>query len=486
MRSLVCLLLVLFLVNVQAKVYRWVDKDGDVHYSDNKPKDDKNVTEKHVGSKSSSPSTTYSKNTDLEKFKEKEVDTNKAIQASSTSPVRVALEKVVYELEKDKGGRNVVGRDYFTAHCRIGKGRNRGGLTWTKGRTVVDARTYKQHFNRIFIDNGYNAIENKPVLFSGQQAHSAEITIAAIIKDIRVNNCYTSSKNRERRSTFAYVKVKWFAFDVLNRKVVFEGVSEGSNLVRRVKNSPDNHYLTKFNAFDNALTNILANKEFSDLVGGSEGSQSVSKIVGTETDVQLSMPIHYGDKSKDFSNSLIQLKEATVTIRSTAGHGSGFILSKDGYVLTNAHVVADAKKVLVIIGKEEFLADVVRVNRLRDVALLKMHGVNNLAQLSLAVGKIGIGEEVYLIGTPLNEKYSNTVTRGIISASRILDDKQSYYQTDAAINPGNSGGPAVNKYGEVIGIAVAGLFNRSGSSVNINFLIPIDDAVKVLNINKSN
>ena len=88
----------------------------------------------------------------------------------------------------------------------------------------------------------------------------------------------------------------------------------------------------------------------------------------------------------------------------------------------------------------------------------------------------------FTFGTPLSEKLSSTVTRGIISANRFLEDKQAYYQTDASINPGNSGGPAVNKFGEVIGIAVAGLINRSGSSVNINFLIPIEEAIKTLNI----
>ena len=481
MRVVLLLSLLLISIHVQAKVYRWVDQDGDVHYSDNDPKGSKSKIE----GKSTSKTNNYTSSKRLEKYKEREVETKQPINASSESPTRVALEKVVFELENDKGGKNVIGRDYYTTHCRPGKGRYQGGLTWSQGRAVVGSAKYDQNFTKVLKDNGYSAISIKRVMFAGQQAKSPEITIAAVVKDIRINNCFRSKHRRKRLSTFAYIKVNWLAFDVLNRKVVFEGVSEGSHLLKYGKDDPLNYDLAKFNAFNNAAVNLLANDEFAELIGDSEKSSSSEQVLNTDSQVKLSFPINYGSKTKKFLESLDSLKKSTVTIRSTSGHGSGFVISNEGYILTNAHVVGDAKRVLVIVGKEEFLAEVVRVNLLRDVALLKSSVMPNATPVLFANSKIRVGEEVYLIGTPLSEKLSSTVTRGIISANRLLEDKQAYYQTDASINSGNSGGPAVNKFGEVIGIAVAGLINRSGSSLNINFLIPIDDAIKTLNIHNN-
>jgi serine protease Do len=91
------------------------------------------------------------------------------------------------------------------------------------------------------------------------------------------------------------------------------------------------------------------------------------------------------------------------------------------------------------------------------------------------------GDEIYVIGTPLDLSLSETITKGIVSAERIIDG-QPYLQTDAAINPGNSRGPAFDANGELVAIAVAGIFTSSGASVNINYLIPIDEAMKSLNI----
>jgi S1-C subfamily serine protease len=96
---------------------------------------------------------------------------------------------------------------------------------------------------------------------------------------------------------------------------------------------------------------------------------------------------------------------------------------------------------------------------------------------------VSLGEEIYVVGTPLDERLDFSISRGIISARRTLD-KRSYYQTDAAVNPGNSGGPVFNSSGNVIGITVAGLFTRDGGSRNINYVIPILDALDALKIER--
>lgn len=92
------------------------------------------------------------------------------------------------------------------------------------------------------------------------------------------------------------------------------------------------------------------------------------------------------------------------------------------------------------------------------------------------------GTPVYIMGTPLSESLSYTVTRGIVSAVRKMEDEQLYYQTDAGVNPGNSGGPAFDPAGEVVAMAVSGLLTRQGGSLNINFLIPIDEVLGSLTV----
>ena len=95
-----------------------------------------------------------------------------------------------------------------------------------------------------------------------------------------------------------------------------------------------------------------------------------------------------------------------------------------------------------------------------------------------------IGDELYIIGAPLKIELQHTMTKGIISATRKISGLP-FYQTDAAINPGNSGGPVFDQHGELIALAVSGLFTSAGASLNINYLIPIDDAVNTLNLNES-
>lgn len=160
------------------------------------------------------------------------------------------------------------------------------------------------------------------------------------------------------------------------------------------------------------------------------------------------------------------------------GVGSGFILSADGYVMTNAHVVDGADEVYVkLTDKREFKAKIIGVDARTDVALVKIEG-NNLPRLTMGdSSKIKVGEWVIAIGSPFD--LDNTVTAGIISAkARDTGDYLPLIQTDVAVNPGNSGGPLINMRGEVIGIN-SQIYSRSGGYMGISFAIPIDEAIRV-------
>ena len=158
------------------------------------------------------------------------------------------------------------------------------------------------------------------------------------------------------------------------------------------------------------------------------------------------------------------------------GQGSGFIVSPDGYILTNNHVIEQASKITVLTDDEkEWTASLVGTDPESDVALIKIEG-SNLPSLAFGESQsLDIGEWVLALGSPFG--FSRSVTAGIVSAKgrdRVgIVDYENFIQTDAAINPGNSGGPLVNLDGQVIGINTA-IYSRSGGSMGIGFAIPID------------
>lgn len=162
------------------------------------------------------------------------------------------------------------------------------------------------------------------------------------------------------------------------------------------------------------------------------------------------------------------------------GLGSGFIVSPEGYILTNAHVVADADDVMVrLTDKREFKAKVLGSDRRTDVALLKIEA-SGLPVVKLGdPNKLKVGEWVVAIGSPFG--LDSTVTAGIVSAKGRSLPQENYVpfiQTDAAVNPGNSGGPLFNMRGEVVGVN-SQIYSRSGGYMGLSFAIPIDIAMEV-------
>ena len=162
----------------------------------------------------------------------------------------------------------------------------------------------------------------------------------------------------------------------------------------------------------------------------------------------------------------------------TRGVGSGFILSADGYVMTNAHVVDGADEVIVTLtDAREFRAKIIGADKRSDVALVKIEATGLPAVRVGDVSKLKVGEWVIAIGSPFG--LESTVTAGIISAkARDTGDLVKLIQTDVAINPGNSGGPLINMRGEVVGIN-SQIYSRSGGYMGISFAIPIDEATRV-------
>ena len=166
---------------------------------------------------------------------------------------------------------------------------------------------------------------------------------------------------------------------------------------------------------------------------------------------------------------------AVVSVNTGSGSGSGSIISRDGLVLTNAHVVQDANRTVTVILSDgrRLPADIVAFgNNGLDLAVLKIRGQSNLPTITFArSGSVQVGQRAFAIGNPFGQ-FQNTFTVGIVSR---IDQQRGLIQTDAAINPGNSGGPLLNSQGELIGVNTA-IFTggSSGGNIGIGFAISVE------------
>jgi serine protease Do len=223
---------------------------------------------------------------------------------------------------------------------------------------------------------------------------------------------------------------------------------------------------------------VLTLPDFSSIVEANRGA--VVNITVTEnekTATQMPFPDFGNDP---FSQFFRHFQIPQPQQHPMHGLGSGFIVSSNGIVLTNAHVVDDASNVIVKLSdRREFKAKVLGVDKQTDIAVLKINE-KNLPTVRLGDSKsVRVGQWVLAIGSPYG--FENTVTAGIISAtSRALPDGTyvPFIQTDAAVNPGNSGGPLFNMKGEVIGIN-SQIYSQTGGYQGLSFAIPIDVASKV-------
>lgn len=170
---------------------------------------------------------------------------------------------------------------------------------------------------------------------------------------------------------------------------------------------------------------------------------------------------------------------SVVTILTGSGSGSGDLVSDDGYMLTNAHVVGDEKQVRVRWSDRiETVAEVIRVAKDRDIALIKTNP-RDRDPLPIKRGAVTPGQRVYAIGSPKGQTFQGTISSGIVSATRVFEGMR-YIQSDVAISHGSSGGALLDENGAVIGIAVSGV--DASVATGLNFFIPIGDAMDFLNL----
>ena len=215
--------------------------------------------------------------------------------------------------------------------------------------------------------------------------------------------------------------------------------------------------------------------EITEAAGG-EGldSEEQNNISVYHKNIQSVVNITSRAMAFDFFNGLVPQE----------GQGSGFIIDKEGHVLTNYHVIADAQRVEVTLhNRKKYSARVIGTDRAHDLAVIQIKAPDLTPMVLGDSRNLQVGQKVYAIGNPFG--LAGTLTRGIVSSIRSVQEPDGMMideaiQTDAAINPGNSGGPLLNWHGEVIGINTM-IASNVGQSAGIGFAIPINTAKAVLN-----
>jgi S1-C subfamily serine protease len=214
----------------------------------------------------------------------------------------------------------------------------------------------------------------------------------------------------------------------------------------------------------------------------SQISELTANLIETQKSLNLELNEIKTSTSSDFSGIIEESIESVVTIRTDIGQGTGFLISNDGFVITNAHVLAEGNEVYVLdYAQNEHYTDLIGYNLTLDLALLKISGSYTPLKLGNS-DEVQVGEKVIAIGNPLGLQFS--VSEGIVSAINRAgtNELNAYIQTDAALNPGNSGGPLINKQGEVIGINNF----KVGGGENLGFALEsnyIDEFVNTLSQN---
>ncbi|WP_293349035.1 trypsin-like peptidase domain-containing protein [Phenylobacterium sp.] len=262
------------------------------------------------------------------------------------------------------------------------------------------------------------------------------------------------------------MSVEWQVFDTLARQVVKRVPTEAGGEERKVLE--DGIERVFFAAFRENVKALLASEEFRALI---------TSAPGTAPTVTALSPLPFRPAAVA-KRPIASAAEAVASVFTGDGLGSGFLISSDGYLLTNHHVVGRAKYVKVRWSDgAETVGEVLRSDARRDVAIIKADP-GHRTPLALSETPAGLGEAVFAIGTPLDAKFQGSVTKGVVSATRTYEGLP-YIQSDVTINGGNSGGPLIDEAGSVLGMTVSGM-DISGAPVGINLFIPIADALKAL------
>ena len=315
-------------------------------------------------------------------------------------------------------------------------------------------------------DLGYNVLGGERGVFARDDSPRARFQLGGTVSELAYDTYGSLAGNYEE----AVLGVTWELLDTVRDSVVFRRQTRGHSSRRLGEGSVVEP------AFADALRRLLSEERFVALLtaGVDAAVQAVAAVpevteIGTcEVRTGLSLP----DQIEDAFRTV-------VVVRPGMTLGSGVIISPEGHILTAAHVVSGLDRVPVRLRTGIMIdADVLAIDPRQDVALLQIPGSNHEC-LPLGPARVGVGTDLFAIGSPRMEELSYSVSRGVVSGYRTIDERE-YIQTDASLNPGNSGGPLLTTDGRIAGV-VSWKFVTPGTE-GLAFGVPVDVAIRALNV----
>jgi S1-C subfamily serine protease len=355
----------------------------------------------------------------------------------------------------------------------------RGPIYWNTGRITDRSVAMRDIFFSALTSANLRVVGDPEKMFE-ERRERPEFLVGAQVTKIAMNVCNRDRLIWDMRDGLKFgeasIDVTWQVFSNLEQRVVRTFKTQGYAKVDEAV--PDGDVLMLENAFSAAANNLAATPDFVDLLRRDRPTSRFEPAPVSDAPLRLAGLPLLGDA---IGRSMPRIRDATATLLDGPdGHGSGFFVSEQGYLLTNYHVVGEGETVPVRLSNGTTITGhVLRRNRPRDIALVKVDAVGTRA-LPIRTKPVTTGEEVYALGTPLDRGLSNSLTRGIVNAVRqSAENGLVLIQSDALIEPGNSGGPLLDASGNVVGVSVSTLAAAPGK---INFFIPIQDALEKLRL----
>ncbi len=352
-----------------------------------------------------------------------------------------------------------------------------GGRTtqaWSGGREPQPLPPYAVSFKNELEGHGYKVVTPGDNLFD-PEGGAADYEAAAVIKDEHIDGCVSDGgllnfSNLGDVRGSGEMEIDWQIYSPIKKEVLAHIITMAS---AKLDNSvPGGLPRLQVESFAANVRELARSNELRTALNAAKPLTKGFVMPGQQARIALAGSL----KAK--GQPIADAVGSVVTLTTGAGTGSGVLISNDGYLLTNAHVVGDEKTLRVRWSDNiETLGEVVRVAKDRDVALIK---TNPRERMPLAIkrGIVTPGQKVYAIGSPAGPKYQGTVTSGVISTTRILDGLR-YIQSDVMVSFGSSGGALLDESGSLIGLTDLGISNH-GENAGLNMFIPISDAMDFL------
>ena len=329
---------------------------------------------------------------------------------------------------------------------------------------------------------GYNIKQHRRSYFSDKiNKPRADLLLSMRVIDVKFNMCHIHSpfalRSFNRSGGNGSITVEWEVFDTVREKILGSFITQGYGHIDEPLQTGDKALF--LSATYDAAENLGKSDWFKKIMTTMDPLDLIPKTTHTA----LVLKTREKESFKPFRNRFAFARKAIITVHAEYDNsGSGFFINNEGYALTTASVVGDAKTVQIMDSSGvKYVAQVIRTDERRDVALIKADLKDNFSLPISTEKETDLVEDVFAVGTPFTNSYRATVVKGIISSMRYhVYQGNRFIQADIPTAPGFSGGPLTDEYGNVIGLAAT--ISDTAKETNFSLFIPIKEALKALNI----